>query len=282
VKKRVSKIIEDDDDSEKQHEIKDPSMKKSSTNKNQKEKYNCAVVEYSRKIIDRKNSDNIIKIYKNSNLENANSDIKNKDIYPNKSLNMNETNESYMNSAHHISSNYSNNNQHKTNNFTSDRITNIIIPKRVLSEFPTTYEEVKAKMNGYCSKKILEKQRIQSATHDNKPNEYENINRDTLAVKKNEQVNNYNINTHVFDEKIKRKLSNNIVKNPVVEQFNNNNNNFFNNSGMKKANEHFGAFNPNNIIINSNNNYNNINLNIINKDRSNEADKNLIPKSNNI
>lgn len=280
MKKKVSKIIEDDDESEK-HENQDPNSKKSLINKNAKEKNTSAPVEYSKKNLDRAISDNNMRTNKDSNFNNDSSELKFRDFYPNKTVNLNHVNDSFMNSVHLSGSNYSNNNNYqKSYNYGGEKTTNIIIPKKVLSEFPITYEEVRAKMKEYYNKKLLQR-RIQSANFDNnKPNENESFTRDAISLKKNEQVNSCNINSQAFEEKIKKKLGNNVAKNPVVEHFNNTTGgNIFNNSGLKKANEHFGAFNPNNIIINSNNNYNNINLNIINKDRNNDADKNLIPKS---
>jgi len=282
VKKKVRKIIEDDESDK--NENQDPYNKKSLSNKNLKEKNNSSNTEYNQKNIDGAYCENNTRTNKNQNLDNNLSEIKYRDFFPNKTGNLNEINESYMNSVHITSSFYSNNNNYqksKNNNFSEEKLLNVIIPKKILHDYPITYEEVKAKIKAYYSRKLLQKQRIQSCSsnHDNKPNEFGNIQRDPLSVKKNnDQVNSYNINSHSFEEKIKKKLGNNVAKNPVVEHFNNNCN-IFNNTGLKKPNEHFGAFNPNSIIINSNNNYNNINLNIINKNRTNEADKNLIPKS---
>jgi len=274
VKKKVLKIIEDDDESDKKNN-QDPLSKKNSINKKYKENNNSACIEYTRKNIDKAFNENNIKVSKFLNADNATSEGKYRNLYPNK---INEMNDSHVNSVHPTSSYYSqNNNFNKIGlNYGGEKITNVIIPKKVLSDYPITYEEVKAKMKAYYNRKLIQRQRIHSGNYENKPNE--SVHREATSLSKNDQVNNYRKKSEVYEEKIKKKLGSNNSKNSVNEQFDNSNN-MFNNPGLKKANEHF-SFNPNNIIINSNNNYNNINLNIINKDRNNEADKNMIPKSN--
>lgn len=289
MRKKVLKIIEDDDESDKQGNQDLITNKNNLINKKEKQiNYNSSLIQYTEKNIDKAISENNQKLTKNNNKENASSETRLKYLYPSKTINLPEMNESYINSLNHTDSNYSQNNFFYNNsnnvknfNYNPDKLTNIIIQKKILSDYPITYEEVKSKMKAHYNRKIIQRQKMQSSYYESKNNDYDVVESEIMGLRKNEQLNNFNINNNVLEEKIKKKLSSNVSKSAVVEHIDNNSNHYLNNQNLKKANEHFG-FNPNNIIINSNNNYNNINLNIINKDRGNEIDKNMIPKSKHI
>lgn len=291
MKKKGTKVIQDEDDDSVKLEKQNLLKNKASLLKNKEENHSNISInnnnELIKKIPSRISSDNPPKIIsKGSNYENnyIPTELKLKGLNPSKNISS-DLSDLNLNSAQNSTSNYSqiNNNPYSKNlNYNSEKNSNIIIQKKILYEYPITYEEVISKIKAYCNKKTLFGQRIQNSNVpilENKQNVYGNINKDCGNFKKNDQMNLNINNNHNFEENIKKKINGNNVKNSI-EHFNTNNNTIFNNSNMKKSNENFTGFNPSNIIINSNNNYNNINLNIINKERINEAEKNIILKSN--